>query len=221
VELTERNAILTDGGRRAPRRRCARDHGVSALRHWHADPGKRVAIIGFGGLGHAGVQIVTTMGASTALITNMEQQMGDVLQMGASGFRTTKDLRTYDELASSFDPMISTVPASYELDIHLNPLAKDGTFVSLGVPQKPLSIEPYPVLTNRRSVAGSMSDGIPGTQDMVDFCAQQRIRAEDEIIEASYVDEAFDRLVASGVRCRPDIDASRLAGERSHESRPT
>lgn len=198
-----------------------RDHGYPPLRHWHAGPGKRVAIIGFGGLGHVGVQIATAMGASTTVINNMEQQMDDALQMGAVGFRTTKDPRTYDELASSFDLMISTVPASYELDIHLNLLAQDGTFVNLGVPEKPLSIEPYSVLSNRRSIAGSMSGGIPETQDMVDFCAEQRIGAQDEIIEASYIDQAFDRLVASGVRYRLDIDASSFAGERSRESRPT
>ena len=190
------------------------------LRHWHAGAGRRVAIIGFGGLGHVGVQIATAMGASTTVINNMEQQMGDALQTGAAGFRTTKDPRTYDELASSFDLTISTVPASFELDIHLNLLAQDGTFVNLGVPEKPLSVEPYSVLANRRSIVGSMSGGIPETQDLVDFCAEQRIGARDEI-EASYLDEAFDRLAASGVRYRFVIDASSFAGERSRESRPT
>lgn len=117
--------------------------------------------------------------------------------------------------------MISTVPARFELGIHLNLLAQDGTFVNLGVPQKPLSVEPYSVLANRRSIADSVSGGIPEAQDMVDFCAEQRIGAQDEIIEASYLDEAFDRLVASGVRYRFVIDASSFAGERSRESRPT
>ncbi len=147
--------------------------------------------------------------------------MDDALQMGAAGFRTIRDPRTYDELASSFDLMISTVPASYHLDIHLNLLAQDGTLVNLGVPEKPLSIEPYSLLSNRRSIAGSMSGGIPETQDMVDFCAEHRIGAEVEIIEASYIDEAFDRLVARGVRYRFVIDASTFAGERSREGRPT
>jgi alcohol dehydrogenase (NADP+) len=192
---------------------CAGITMYSPLRHWHAGPGRRVAIIGFGGLGHVGVQIATAMGASTTVINKTEQQMDDALRMGAASFRTTKDPRTYDELASSFDLIISTVPASYDLDIHLNLLAQDGTFVNLGVPEKPLSIEPYSLLTNRRSIAGSMSGGIPETQDMVDFCAEHRIGAQVEIIEASYIDEAFDRLVASGVRYRFVIDASTFAGE--------
>jgi uncharacterized zinc-type alcohol dehydrogenase-like protein len=192
---------------------CAGITMYSPLRHWHAGPGKRVAIIGFGGLGHVGVQIATAMGANTTVINKTEQQMDDALRMGAAGFRITKDPRTYDELASSFDLIISTVPASYDLDIHLNLLAHDGTFVNLGVPEKPLSIEPYSLLTNRRSIAGSMSGGIPETQEMVDFCAEHRIGAEVEIIEASYIDQAFDRLVASGVRYRFVIDASTFAGE--------
>jgi alcohol dehydrogenase (NADP+) len=192
---------------------CAGITMYSPLRHWHAGPGKRVAIIGFGGLGHVGVQIATAMGANTTVINKTEQQMDDALRMGAAGFRTTKDPRTYDELASSFDLIISTVPASYDLDIHLNLLAQDGTFVNLGVPEKPLSIEPYSLLTNRRSIAGSMSGGIPETQEMVDFCAEHRIGAEVEIIEASYIDQAFDRLVASGVRYRFVIDASTFAGK--------
>ena len=192
---------------------CAGITMYSPLRHWRAGPGRRVAIIGFGGLGHVGVQIATAMGASTTVINKTEQQMDDALRMGAAGFRTTKDPRTYDELASSFDLIISTVPVSYDLDIHLNLLAQDGTFVNLGVPEKPLSIEPYSLLTNRRSIAGSMSGGIPETQEMVDFCAEHRIGAQVEIIEASYIDEAFDRLVASGVRYRFVIDASTFAGE--------
>ena len=185
----------------------------SPLRHWRAGPGRRVAIIGFGGLGHVGVQIATAMGASTTVINTTEQQMDDALRMGADGFRTAQDPRMYDELASSFDLIISTVPASYDLDIHLNLLAQDGTFVNLGMPEKPLSIEPYSLLTNRRSIAGSMSGGIPESQEMVDFCAEHRIGAQVEIIEASYIDEAFDRLVASGVRYRFVIDASTFAGE--------
>jgi uncharacterized zinc-type alcohol dehydrogenase-like protein len=192
---------------------CAGITMYSPLRHWHAGPGKRVAIIGFGGLGHVGVQIATAMGANTTVINKTEQQMDDALRMGAAGFRISKDARTFDELASSFDLIISTVPASYDLDIHLNLLAHDGTFVNLGVPEKPLSIEPYSLLTNRRSIAGSMSGGIPETQEMVDFCAEHRIGAEVEIIEASYIDQAFDRLVASGVRYRFVIDASTFAGE--------
>jgi len=190
---------------------CAGITMYSPLRHWHAGPGKRVAIVGFGGLGHVGVQIASALGASTTVINKTEQQMDDALQMGAEDFRTTQDPRTYSDLANSFDLIVSTVPVTYDLDIHLNLLAQDGTFVNLGVPEKPLSIEPYSLLTNRRSIAGSMSGGIPETQEMVDFCAEHRIGARVEVIEANYIDEAFNRIVAGDVRYRFVIDGSTFA----------
>jgi alcohol dehydrogenase (NADP+) len=191
---------------------CAGITMYSPLRHWNAGPGKRVAIIGFGGLGHVGVQIAAALGASTTVINKTEDQRDDAKRLGAADFRATTDPGTYSDLASSFDLIISTVPVSYDLDAHLNLLGQDGTFVSLGVPEKPLSIQPYSLLTGRRSIAGSMSGGMPETQEMVDFCARHRIGAEVEIVEAGYIDEAFDRLVASDVRYRFVIDASTFAG---------
>jgi uncharacterized zinc-type alcohol dehydrogenase-like protein len=192
---------------------CAGITMYSPLRHWGTGPGKRVAIIGFGGLGHVGAQIAHAMGAHTTVINKTEQQADDARRFGADDFRVTGDRRTFEELADSFDLIVSTVPASYDLDIHLNLLAQDGVFVNLGVPEKPLSIEPYSLLTNRRSIAGSMSGGMPETQEMVDFCAEHRIGAQVEIIDAAYIDEAFDRLVASDVRYRFVIDASTFAGD--------
>ena len=192
---------------------CAGITMYSPLRHWQAGPGKRVAVVGFGGLGHVGVQIATALGASTTVINKTEHQMNDALGMGADDFRVTRDPGLYSDLASSFDLIISTVPVSYDLDILLNLLARDGTFVNLGVPEKPLSIEPYSLLTNRRSIAGSMSGGIPETQEMVNFCAEHRIGAQVEIVDAGYIDEAFNRVVAGDVRYRFVIDASTFAGE--------
>jgi alcohol dehydrogenase (NADP+) len=192
---------------------CAGITMYSPLKHWNAGPGTRVGIIGFGGLGHVGVQISHALGASTIVINKSEEQHDDATRMGAEEFRTTADPRTYEELANSLDLIVSTVPASYDLDAHLNLLTQDGTFVNLGVPEKPLSIEPYSLLTHRRSLAGSMSGGIPETQEMVDFCAEHRIGAQVEIIEASYIDQAFDRLVASDVRYRFVIDAATFANE--------
>jgi alcohol dehydrogenase (NADP+) len=192
---------------------CAGITMYSPLRHWNAGPGKRVAIIGFGGLGHIGVQIAAALGASTTVINKTADQRDDALRLGAADFRSTNDPRTYSELASSFDLIVSTVPASYDLDVHLNLLGQDGTFVNLGVPEKPLSIQPYSLLTNRRSIVGSMSGGMPETQEMVDFCFEHGIGAEVEIVAADYIDEAFERLVASDVRYRFVIDASTFAGQ--------
>jgi uncharacterized zinc-type alcohol dehydrogenase-like protein len=190
---------------------CAGITMYSPLRHWGAGPDRRVAIVGFGGLGHVGLQIAHAMGAHTTVINKTGQQSDDARRMGADEFRTTEDPKTYEDLASSFDLIVSTVPVSYDLDRHLNLLARDGTFVNLGVPEKPLSIEPYSLLTNRRSLAGTMSGGIPETQEMVDFCAEHGIGAQVEIIDAGYIDEAFDRLVASDVRYRFVIDARSFA----------
>jgi alcohol dehydrogenase (NADP+) len=190
---------------------CAGITMYSPLRHWNAGPGVRVAIIGFGGLGHVGVQIAAALGASTTVINKTGEQASDARRLGAEDFRTTGDPGTYDDLASSFDLIISTVPASYDLDAHLDLLGQDGTFVNLGVPEKPLSIAPYSLLTNRRSIAGSMSGGMPQTQEMIDFCAEHRIGAQVEIIDAGYIDEAFGRLVASDVRYRFVIDATTFA----------
>ena len=190
---------------------CAGITTYSPLRHWNAGPGKRVAIVGFGGLGHIGVQIAHALGAHTTVINKTEHQHEDARRLGADDFRTTADPRTYQELANSFDLIVSTVPITYNLDAHLDLLGQHGVFVNLGVPDKPLSIEPYSLHTHRRSIAGSMSGGMPETQEMIDFCAEHEIGAQVEMIEADYIDEAFDRLVASDVRYRFVIDASTFA----------
>jgi alcohol dehydrogenase (NADP+) len=190
---------------------CAGITMYSPLRHWGAGPGKRVAVIGFGGLGHVGVQIAAALGAHTTVINKTEEQIDDAKRMGAQDYRTITQPGALDELSRSFDLIISTVPVSYDLDTHLELLTLNGTFVNLGVPEKPLSINALSLLTKRRSIAGSSSGGIPETQEMVDFCAKHGIGAQVEIIEAGYIDDAFDRLVAGDVRYRFVIDASTFA----------
>jgi uncharacterized zinc-type alcohol dehydrogenase-like protein len=187
---------------------CAGITMYSPLRHWSAGPGKRVAVIGFGGLGHVGVQISAALGAHTTVINKTEEQVDDAMRMGAKDYRTITQPGALEELSRSFDLIISTVPVSFDLDKHLELLALNGTFVNLGVPDKPLSIDAVSLLTKRRSVAGSSSGGIPETQEMVDFCAQHGIGAEVETIEAGYIDEAYDRLAAVYVRYLFGIDAT-------------
>jgi alcohol dehydrogenase (NADP+) len=191
---------------------CAGVTVYSPLTHWGAGANrKRVAIVGFGGLGHVAVKIASALGAETTVINKTWQQADDARRFGAIDFRTTDDPKTYTDLADSFDLLVSTVPASYDLDIHLNLLAQEGVLVNLGVPEKPLSIQPYSLLTNRRSITGSMSGGMPVTQEMLDFCGENGIGAQVELIAATDIDEAFDRLVASDVRYRFVIDSSTLA----------
>jgi uncharacterized zinc-type alcohol dehydrogenase-like protein len=183
----------------------------SPLRRWDAGPGKRVAIVGFGGLGHVGVQIASALGADVTVINKTEEQVDDARRMGARDYRVAGPPGALDDLASSFDLIVSTVPISYDIDSHLRLVAMDGTFVNLGVPEKPLSVDAFSLLVNRRSLAGSSSGGIPETQEMVDFCVQHGIGAQAEVIEADYIDEAYGRLVAGDVRYRFVIDASTFA----------
>ena len=190
---------------------CAGITLYSPLRHWKAGPGKRVSIIGFGGLGHVGVQIAKAMGARTTVLELSEAKRGDALRLGADDFGLVDDPKLMSDLANSFDLMISTVPANIDLDSYLGLLAVDGTFVNLSIPQNPLSVAAAVLLANRRSLAGSRSGGLPETQEMIDFCAAHGIRAEVEIIDADHIDDAFERLLAGDVRYRFVVDAKTMA----------
>jgi alcohol dehydrogenase (NADP+) len=190
---------------------CAGVTLYSPLRHWKAGRGRRVAIVGFGGLGHVGVQISSALGAHTTALDLSAAKRDDALRLGADAYFLATDASTFIELASSFDLVISTVPGAVDLDAYLGLLATDGTFVNLGVPDGPLSVRALSLLRNRRSLAGSLSGGLPETQEMIDFCARHGIGAQVEVIDAGRIDEAYERLLAGDVRYRFVIDASTLA----------
>ncbi|WP_395802171.1 NAD(P)-dependent alcohol dehydrogenase [Arthrobacter sp. FW306-04-A] len=182
----------------------------SPLRHWSAGPGKRVGIIGFGGLGHIGTQISSALGAHTIVFNLNPAAREDALRLGADEFRTTTEPNAFDGLEGSLDLIISTVPAKLDLDAYLRLLDVDGTFVNLGVPVEPLSIVPHSLLINRRSIAGSSIGGIAETQEMIDFCAAKGIGAQVEVIDANSIDDAYDRLSRGDVRYRFVIDTSTI-----------
>jgi uncharacterized zinc-type alcohol dehydrogenase-like protein len=190
---------------------CAGITLYSPLRHWNAGPGRRVGIVGFGGLGHVGVQISRALGAHTTVLDLSPAKRDDALRLGADEYRLATDTGIFIELANSFDLIISTVPANVDLDAYLGLLGTDGTFVNLGVPEKPLSVSAMSLLRNRRSLAGTLSGGLPETQEMIDFCAEHGIGAEVEVIDADRVDEAYERLLAGDVRYRFVIDISSMA----------
>jgi alcohol dehydrogenase (NADP+) len=192
---------------------CAGITLYSPLRHWKAGPGKRVAIVGFGGLGHVGVQICKALGAHTTALDLSPAKRDDALRLGTDEYRVSTDPRTFTDLANSLDLIISTVPVKVDLDAYLGLLTRDGTLVNLSVPQKPLSISALSLLDNRRSIAGTRSGGLAETQEMIDFCAERGIGAEVEVIEADRIDEAYERLLAGDVRFRFVIDISTM---RSH-----
>ncbi|MHB8695350.1 MAG: NAD(P)-dependent alcohol dehydrogenase [Solirubrobacteraceae bacterium] len=190
---------------------CAGATLYSALRHWNAGPGKRVGIIGFGGLGHVGTQISHALGAHTTVFDLSTANREDGLRLGADEYRLTTDDAVFRELASSFDLIISTVPVNLNFDAYLGMLGIDGTFVLIGIPDKPVSVNAFSLLFNRRAVAGQLISGMPETQEMIDFCGEHGIGAEVEVIDADRIDEAYARVLASDVRYRFVIDISTMA----------
>lgn len=189
---------------------CAGITMYSPLRRWNAGPGKRVAIVGFGGLGHVGVQISKALGAHTTVLDLSPAKRDDALRLGADEYHIAPAAETFTRLANSFDLVISTVPGNVDLNAYLGLLARDGTLVALSIPEKPLSVSAVSLLDNRRSIAGTRSGGIAETQEMIDFCAEHGIGAEVEVIDGDRIDEAYERLLAGDVRFRFVIDINTM-----------
>ena len=182
----------------------------SPLKHWNAGPGSKVAVIGLGGLGHMGVKLAAALGAEVTVLSQSLKKMEDGLRLGASEYYATSDPDTFTKLAGKFDLILNTVSANLDLGLYLGLLKIDGTLVELGAPEKPLEVPFFPLAGGRRSLSGSMIGGIPETQDMLDFCGEHDVTPEIEVIEASYVNEAYERVLASDVRYRFVIDTSTI-----------
>lgn len=187
---------------------CAGITVYSPLKHWGAGPGKRVAIIGMGGLGHLAVQIAHALGAEVTVLSQTLSKREDGLRLGADRYFATDDPQTFIDLQRSFDLVISTVSAELNLDRYLALLDVNGTLVNVGVPAEPLGVKAMSLVTGRRSLAGSSIGGIRETQEMLDFCSDHQILPEIELISAQQINEAFERVLASQVRYRFVIDAA-------------
>ncbi|HEY1917313.1 MAG TPA: NAD(P)-dependent alcohol dehydrogenase [Streptosporangiaceae bacterium] len=190
---------------------CAGITTYSPLRHWNAGPGKRVAIVGLGGLGHMGVKLAHAMGAEVSVLSQSLKKMDDGLRLGAGHYYATSDPGTFETLGNSFDLIVNTVSAPIDLDAYLSLLATDGTLVSVGAPPEALPVHVFSLLPRRRSFAGSGIGGIRETQEMLDFCAEHGLGAEVEVIPVSQINEAYERVLASDVRYRFVIDNSTLS----------
>lgn len=186
---------------------CAGITMYSPLRTWDAGPGKRVAIIGMGGLGHMGVKIAAAMGAEVTVLSQSLKKQEDALRLGAEHCYATSDPSTFETLKGHFDLIINTVSADIDVDGYLSLLALDGTMVLVGLPSKPLTQRAWSLVSFRRSLSGSKMGGIRQTQEMLDFCAAHGLGAEVEVIPASKINDAYERVLASDVRYRFVIDA--------------
>lgn len=189
---------------------CAGITTYNPLRKWGAGPGKKVAVIGLGGLGHMAVKIAHAMGAEVTVLSQSLKKREDGLKLGADDYRATSDPDTFTELAGRFDIIINTVSADVDVNAFVNLLAVDGTIVFLGAAPGPISVNGF-LLGARRNVTGSMIGGIALTQEMLDFCGEHGIGADVEIISADRVNEAYQRVLASDVRYRFVIDAATIA----------
>lgn len=189
---------------------CAGVTMYSPLRHWNAGPGTRLAVIGLGGLGHMGVKLGAAMGAEVTVLSQSLKKMEDGLRLGARNYYATADRDTFRNLRASFDLILNTVSANLKLGDYLELLDVDGTLVELGIPEHPMEVPAFPLALMRRSLSGSDIGGIAETQEMLDFCAEHGVTPEIEVIDPDYINEAYERVLASDVRYRFVIDTSRL-----------
>jgi uncharacterized zinc-type alcohol dehydrogenase-like protein len=191
---------------------CAGITTYSPLRHWQAGPGKKVGIVGIGGLGHMGVKLAHAMGAHTVAFTTSESKREDAKALGADAVIVSRNRDEMKAHAGSFDLIINTVAASHNLDAFTRLLKRDGTMVLVGVPEHP---HPSPdisaLIFKRRSIAGSLIGGIAETQEMLDFCAEKGIVADIEMVRAQEIDAAYERMQKSDVKYRFVIDNASMA----------
>jgi uncharacterized zinc-type alcohol dehydrogenase-like protein len=189
---------------------CAGITLYSPLRHWQAGPGKKVAIVGLGGLGHMGVKLAHAMGAEVTVLSHSLRKQEDARRLGADHFYATSDPKTFAALKGSFDLIICTVGTGIDWNQYLELLKLDSAMVIVGVPETQVPVGAFPLVGMRRSLAGSLIGGIKETQEMLDFCGAHDIVSDVEVIAIQKVNEAYDRVVKSDVRYRFVIDMASL-----------
>jgi uncharacterized zinc-type alcohol dehydrogenase-like protein len=190
---------------------CAGITTYSPLRHWQAGPGKKVGVVGIGGLGHMGLKLARAMGAHVVAFTSSESKREEAHALGADEVVISRDADAMAAHTRSFDLILNTVAAPHDLDAFLALLKRDGAMVLVGAPATPHpSPNVFNLITRRRTLAGSMIGGIPETQEMLDFCAERGIVADIELIRADGINAAYERMLAGDVRYRFVIDNATL-----------
>ena len=192
---------------------CAGITTYSPLRHWKTGPGKKVGVVGIGGLGHMGIKLAHAMGAHVVAFTTSDSKREAARALGADEVVVSRDPDAMAAHAKSFDFILNTVAAPHDLDAFLVLLKRDGTMTLVGAPATPHpSPNVFNLIMKRRSLAGSMIGGIPETQEMLDFCAEHGIVADIEMIRVGAINEAYDRMLKGDVKYRFVIDSASLAG---------
>jgi uncharacterized zinc-type alcohol dehydrogenase-like protein len=189
---------------------CAGITLYSPLVHWKAGPGKKVAIVGMGGLGHMGVKIGAALGADITVLSQSLSKKDDGIAFGARDYYATADKGTFKKLAGTFDLIICTVGTEIDWNAYLKLLKIDGALVLVGLPENPVPVHAFSLVMGRRSLAGSSIGSIKETQEMLDFCGKHNITPEIEIIDIAEVNEAYERVIKSDVRYRFVIDMASL-----------
>jgi uncharacterized zinc-type alcohol dehydrogenase-like protein len=192
---------------------CAGITTFSPLRHWGVTKGKKVGIVGLGGLGHMGVKFARAFGAHVVVFTTSPNKTEDAMRLGAHEVVVSKNADEMKKHAFSFDFILDCVSAEHDINAYLNLLAKYGNLTLVGAPAKPLPVLSFALIAGRRSLSGSNIGGIPETQEMLDFCGQHNITSDVEVIPIQKVNEAYERLVRSDVKYRFCIDMASLKSE--------
>ena len=185
---------------------CAGITTYSPLKKWGAGPGKKVAIAGLGGLGHMGVKIAVAMGAEVTVLSTSPSKEADARKLGAHKFLNTKDEEAVKTAAGSFDLILNTISANHDYNSYLSLLGLEGVMVIVGVPTQPVPLNAFSLIGGNKVLAGSLIGGIPETQEMLDFCADNNITSDVEVISPDRIEEAYERTVKSDVRYRFVID---------------
>ena len=189
---------------------CAGITTYSPLKHWNVGPGKKVAIVGMGGLGHLAIQFAHALGADVTVLSRSMNKKDEALELGANHYFATSNPATFTELAGHFDLILNTVSANLHVDAYLSLLRVDGTLVNVGAPAEQDKYHVFSLIMGRRSIAGSLVGGIRETQEMIDFAAEHGIEPKIEVIRAEQIEEAYERVLRSDVRYRFVIDIATL-----------
>jgi uncharacterized zinc-type alcohol dehydrogenase-like protein len=192
---------------------CAGITTYSPMRHWGVAQGKKVGVVGLGGLGHMGVKIAHALGARVVVFTTSPKKKEDALRLGADEIIVSRDANDMQKHAESFDFILDTVSAEHDINAYLNLLRRDGNITLVGAPPKPLAVTAFALIPRRRSLSGSNIGGIAETQEMLDFCGKHNITADVELIPIQKVNEAYERLLKSDVKYRFSIDMASLKSE--------